>query len=84
MSVFVQLLTKQSDIEKCNTFTPSSKDMYDCFLLQGVNTVVLRASASISVLYGIFQKAEESGLMPLEILFKTFGFNTILLTLFKE
>ena len=36
------------------------------FLLQGVNTVVLRASASISVLYGIFQKAEESGLMPLE------------------
>ena len=54
------------------------------FLLQGVNTVVLRASASISVLYGIFQKAEESGLMSLEILFKSFGFNTILLTLFKE
>ncbi len=34
--------------------------------------------------YGILQKAEESGLNRLEMLFKTFGFNTVLLTLCEE
>lgn len=34
--------------------------------------------------YGIFQKAEESGLNRLEILFKTFGYNTVLLTVCEE
>lgn len=34
--------------------------------------------------YGILQKAEESGLKRLEILFKTFGFNTVLLTVCEE
>ena len=34
--------------------------------------------------YGILQKAEESGLNRLEMLFKTFGFNTVLLTVCEE
>jgi hypothetical protein len=34
--------------------------------------------------YGILQKAEESGLKRLEILFKTFGYNTVLLTVCEE
>lgn len=34
--------------------------------------------------YGILQKAEESGLKRLEMLFKTFGFNTVLLTVREE
>lgn len=34
--------------------------------------------------YGILQKAEESGLKRLEMLFKTFGFNTVLLTVCEE
>ena len=34
--------------------------------------------------YGILQKAKESGLNRLEMLFKTFGFNTVLLTLCEE
>lgn len=34
--------------------------------------------------YGILQKAEESGLKRLEMRFKTFGFNTVLLTVREE
>lgn len=34
--------------------------------------------------YGILKKAEESGLKRLEMLFKTFGFNTVLLTVREE
>ena len=34
--------------------------------------------------YGILQKAEESGLKRLEMLFKTFGYNTVLLTIYEE
>lgn len=34
--------------------------------------------------YGILQKAEESGLNRLEMLFKTFGFNTVLLNVCEE
>lgn len=34
--------------------------------------------------YGILQKAKESGLNRLEMLFKTFGFNTVLLTVCEE
>lgn len=34
--------------------------------------------------YGILQKAEESGLKRLELLFKTFGYNTVLLTIYEE
>ena len=34
--------------------------------------------------YGILPKAEESGLKRLVILFKTFGYNTVLLTVCEE
>ncbi len=46
-----------------------------------------RAKANLeknAIDYGILQKAEESGLNRLEMLFKTFGFNTVLLTVCEE
>ena len=51
------------------------------------NPLKERAKANLeknAIEYGILQKAEESGLKRLEMLFKTFGFNTVLLIVREE